>query len=497
MKKVIFGAAALLFSGVMMAQGPVSQSTLKAVDGSDTADTQLAVDLATDDGNYGEAIQTGNTNKLQVLQAGTNQSSYSVQGDGLGTGDNRARIWQTGDVTGISGVDNAADVRQLGSGNESTTMQEGDSNEAVTRQGLKDGGLSGGNRALINHGTAENGEFNYAMVEQDGQTNSAWTVQSFDNNEARTVQEGDSNMSGVRQKSGPDGSAGNSALNEQYGDMNSSKIKQVGHNNYAQAAQKGDANKADQKQTGDSNAAYVDQGQNLYGITDGLTGPTLDVFADPLATQGAGGPDSQAGMAIQRQTGNSNFAYASQYGSDGEASNHAEQYQVGNSNQAAIDQNANGIANGGANYARQDQTGNSNVSFTGQNGRDHMAYSRQNGDFNIALASQKGNANLVSTFQEGEDNWAVSGQRGHDNQVLIVQKNDGISGGHSFKASQNIDDPYTNGGNTISVLQLGPSGNIMTDGENCDFQDAVTPGMPAGVDGFDLAAPCTPGASGC
>ena len=495
MKKVIFGAAALLFSGALFAQ--VSQSSLRAVDATDSADAQLGVDLATDDGNYGEAIQTGNVNKLQVLQAGTNQSTYSVQGDGLGTGDNRARIWQTGDVSGISGVDNAADVRQLGSGNQSSTLQEGDSNEAVTRQGMKDGGLSGDNKAYINHGTAENGEFNYAMVEQDGQANSAWTVQSWDNNEARTVQEGDNNMSGIRQKSGPNGSDGNSALNEQYGDMNSSKIYQDGHNNYAQAAQKGDSNKADQKQDGDFNGAYVDQGQNLYGITDGLTGPALDFYADPLATQGAGGPDSQAGIAIQRQTGDSNFAYASQYGSDDEASNHAEQYQVGNGNQAAIDQNANGIANGGANYARQDQTGDVNISYTGQNGRDHMAYSRQDGDFNIALASQKGNANLVSTYQSGEDNWAVSGQRGHDNQTLIVQKNDGISGGHSFKASQNIDDAYANGNNTIQVLQLGPSGDINGIHEGCDFQDAATPGMPSGVDGFDLDAPCTPGTSGC
>ena len=495
MKKVFFGAAALLFSGAMMAQGPVSQSDLKAVDGSDSMDTQLAVDLATDDGNYGEAIQTGNGNKLQVLQAGTNQSSYSEQGDGTGSGDNRARIWQTGDVSGISGVENAADVRQLGTSNQSSTFQEGDMNEAVTRQGMKDGGASTGNKALINHGTAENGEMNYAMIEQDGQTNSAWTIQSWDKNQARTVQDGDNNMSGVRQRSLTDGAPGNSAINEQYGDGNSSKILQEGESNFAQAAQKGDNNKADQEQDGDNNTAFVDQGQNLYGVADGLSGPSLDFYADPLATQGAGGPDSQAGIAIQRQDGNSNFGYVSQRGSDAEASNQAEQNQNGDFNNAIIDQNANGIANGGANYARQDQDGFANFSATGQNGRDHMAYSRQDGDSNVALASQKGNANLVSTYQEGNDNWAVSGQRGHDNQVLIVQKNDGITGGHSFKASQNINDPYTNGNNTISVLQLGPSGDIMADGENCDFQTPVVPNMPDGFDDFDLAAPCGPG--GC
>ncbi|WP_452223785.1 curlin [Lacinutrix chionoecetis] len=496
MKKVIFGAAALLFSGAMFAQ--VSQSTLTAQDATDSADAQLAVDLTADDGNYGEAKQTGNTNKLQVLQAGTNQSSYSEQGDGVGTGDNRARIWQTGDVSGISGVDNAADVRQLGSANESTTMQEGDSNEAVTRQGLKDGGLSGGNKALINHGTAENGEFNYAMIEQDGQTNQAWTVQSFDNNEARTVQEGDNNMSGVRQKSGPNGSLGNSALNEQYGDDNSSKIYQDGHTNYAYTAQKGDDNKADQRQVGDFNSAYVDQGQDFLSQPDGLLGPTLDFFTDAGFTAGDGGPDSQAGKARQRQNGDGNLAYAGQFGSDDEDSNRAEQNQTGDGNVVYIEQNANGTPTGGANYARQDQVGNGNGAYSGQNGRDHLTYTRQYGNSNITLTSQKGNANLISTYQSGDDNWAETGQRGHDNQALIVQKNDGITGGHSFKSSQNIaDGGMPNGGNTISVLQLGPSGDIMNDGENCDFQDVVNPGMPGGVDGFDLDAPCTPGTAGC
>jgi len=496
MKKLFFGAAALLFSGAMMAQGPVSQSDLKAVDGSDSMDTQLAVDLATDDGNYGEAIQTGNGNKLQVLQAGTNQSSYSEQGDGTGSGDNRARIWQTGDVSGISGVDNAADVRQLGTSNQSSTFQEGDMNEAVTRQGMKDGGASTGNKALINHGTAENGEMNYAMIEQDGQTNSAWTIQSWDNNEARTVQEGDNNISGVRQRSLTDGAPGNSALNEQYGDDNSSKIVQNGENNYAQTAQKGDDNITDQKQVGDNNFAIADQGQDLFLAADGVLGPTLDLYTDAGFTSGAGGPDSQGGLVRQRQNGDSNFAYAGQYGADGQDSNIAEQNQTGDSNTAILEQNANGTANGGANYARQDQTGDINLSYSGQNGRDHKLYTRQNGDLNIALTSQKGNSNLISTFQAGDDNWAVAGQRGHDNQALIVQKNDGITGGHSFKSSQNIlDGGMPNGGNTISVLQLGPSGDIMADGENCDFQTPVTPGTPDGFDDFDLAAPC--GDPGC
>ncbi|AUC82229.1 curlin [Lacinutrix sp. Bg11-31] len=503
MKKVIFGAAALLFVSASFAQ--VAQSPLTDYNGTVSVDAQLAIDLNGATGNQGEAIQTGNTNKLQVLQAGTNQSSYSVQDDGLGTGDNRARIWQTGDVSGISGVENAADVRQLGSANESTSRQEGDFNEAVTRQGMKDGGLSGGNRALINHGTAENGEYNYAMVEQDGQNNRSKTIQSWDNNEARTVQEGDNNMSGIRQKSGPNGSAGNSALAEQYGNMNATKIYQDGHNNTARSVQEGEQNKSNQTQLGDGNTALVDQGADVEPINAfGSAQADLDNLINTYADSGySNGPDntgggSTKGRALQVQDGNSNTGYIGQWGDSSEDSDYAEQNQTGDDNSAYVAQNAHGSATGGANSSRQDQTGDFNFSGLGQNGRNHLAYTRQNGDGNVAIGSQKGNHNLLSTYQEGDGNWAVSGQRGVDNQTLIVQKSGVADGsGHSFDASQNIADGGANGGNTIQVLQLGPSGDIFGAHEGCDFQDPQDLSMPNGPASFDLDAPCASGTSGC
>jgi len=506
MKKVILGAAALLFSGAIFAQ--VSQTNLSDVNGNNSMDANVVTNplngFATT-GNNGHAIQNGTTNKLRVRQAGTSQSSYSEQSDGLGNGDNRARIWQTGDVSGISGVENASDVRQKGSGNQSTTDQEGDYNEAVTRQGMKDGGLSGGNRALISHGTAEQGEYNYAMIEQDGQDNRAKTVQSFDNNEARTVQEGDGNMSGIRQKSGPDGSLGNSALVEQYGDSNASKVYQDGHEQTAKSLQVGDGNKANQNQWGDDNVAKVNQG----GAADAdLADAEAElVNADPSFTNGAGGADSKGGKALQNQNGIGNDAYIGQWGQDDE-SNIAEQNQTGNSNDASIVQNSSGSPNGGANYARQDQAGddesatsdflgNNNNATIGQNGKNHTAYQRQYGDWNEAVTSQKGDGNIMSSYQRGHDNQIETGQRGSDNQILIVQKSGTDFTGHTFKAEQNLTLGAAGTGNTIDVLQLGPSGDLMNDGEGCDFQDPTDLSMPNGPGGFDIDAPCTPGTTGC
>ncbi|RLJ61172.1 hypothetical protein CLV86_2683 [Lacinutrix venerupis] len=500
MKKVILGASALLFSGALFAQLP-TQGSLTGQNGTTSVDAQVAVDHAGGNGNMGEAIQTGNTNKLQVMQAGTNQSSYSVQADGLGTGDNRARIWQTGEVSAASGEGNAADVRQMGSGNQSTSYQEGDFNEAVTRQGMKDGGASGGNKALIHHGTGQQGEMNYAMIEQDGQTNSATTVQQYDNNQARTIQEGDNNIAGLYQNSGPNGSDGNTAIAEQYGDSNVTMIDQDGSRNEAHSVQEGNLNVSNQTQNGNDNVALVDQGADVNSIIFGYTQANFDVtvlqadatYLDGTDNTGLGSTD---GRALQVQNGDGNGAYIGQWGDSSEDSDYAEQNQTGNTNSAYINQNAHGSTTGGANYARQDQTGVSNLAVSGQNGRDHKTYQRQYGDVNIAITSQRGDSNLVSTYQSGDGNYAISGQRGLANQTLIVQKSGVADGsGHSFQASQNLADGMANGGNTISVLQLGPNGDLMTEGENCDFQDMetlVTPGTPAD---FNLDAPC--GAGGC
>ncbi|WP_290696934.1 curlin [Lacinutrix sp.] len=499
MKKVIFGAAALLFSGAIMAQ--VTQDALTDFNGTDSVDAQQAADFSFGSGNQGEGIQSGNTNKLQVLQAGTNQSSYSVQGDGLGAGGNSARIWQTGEVTNVSGEENAADVRQLGTENQSTTVQGGDFNESVTRQGLKDGGLSGFNKASILHGTAEQGEMNFSMIEQDGQTNQARTIQQYDNNQARIVQEGDTNISQLHQNATSNGADGNVAIAEQYGDQNVSQTYQAGSRNTAHSVQEGNMNIVNQTQLGDDNEALVDQGAdvepiNSFGDSQADLDAAINTFADSGFTNGNDntGGGSTAGMALQVQTGSDNLGYIGQWGDSSEASDYAEQNQTGNTNGAYMVQNAHGSATGGANYGRQDQTGDSNFAVAGQNGANHKTYQRQVGDFNAAITSQKGNANLVSTYQSGDGNVALSGQRGVANQTLIVQKSGVADGsGHSFQASQNLADGTPNGGNTISVLQLGPSGDVNGIHEGCDFQDQGTLGTPADIDSFILDAPCGPG----
>ena len=498
MKKVIFGATALLFSGAILAQGPVSQDDLKDVNGTNSQDTQTAAYFGASGGNSTEAHQTGNINKLEVKQAGALQSVYTEQGDGSGTGDNRARIWQTGEVSPPpSGFANFADVRQLGSQNQSQTYQEGDFNEAITRQGLKDASSSG-NRALIQHGTGQQGEGNYAMVEQDGTDNRSKTIQSFDGNQARTVQVGDANAMRVRQLSGPDGSSGNTALAEQYGSTNNGITFQNGHDQEAHLVQTGANNMSNQTQLGERNRGVVDQGQGLTDdvfTTFGGTTANIDALADSDYSFGSGGSDSQGGKALQVQDGDDNDAYIGQFGSSGEDSNYGEQNQDGNNNSASLNQNAFGTATGGANYGRQDQEGGFNMALMGQNGRDHKAYQRQIGDANVAVASQKGTANLVSTYQGGDNNLAISGQRGHDNQILAVQMSD-AGAGHTFLGRQNVaDGGLPNGGNTMNVLQLGPDGDINGTFPGCDFQDQETLNGASGPGNIEIDAPC--GASGC
>lgn len=359
MKKVIFGAAALLFTGALMAQtvNLPAQSNLTAKDGSNSKDanevSHLGSNPALFGGNTGEAIQNGNTNKVQVRQAGTNQSAYSVQSDGLGTGDNRARIWQTGAVLSDSGYRNVADVRQQGTGNQASAYQEGDTNEAVVRQGMKDGGLSTGNKAYINHGTGEQGETNYAMVEQDGLNNTSKTVQQYDNSEARTVQEGDDNMADIRQDAGPNQSAGHSALAEQYGNENATRIRQYGSaKNTAHSMQNGDRNKVNQTQTsnaasGIGNNAVVDQGYGLVPFSasaSAIWGSTSSVDNIQNGTFNGSSDDAKA---LQIQDGSENDALIGQFGDGSGIGNVAEQRQDGDRNGAVIGQNAYGSTTGG------------------------------------------------------------------------------------------------------------------------------------------------------
>ena len=514
MKKLIFGAAALLFTGAMMAQTPTfnlpAQSAMTDIKGDSSVDATEVAHLAGDTyGNSGESIQNGNTNKVQVLQAGTNNSVYTNQADGLGLGDNKAKIWQTGDVNGNyfndSGYRNVADVQQRGTDNQAEVGQEGDTNEAVVKQGMKEGtlGLSEGNKAYINHGIAENGETNYAMIEQDGMDNSAKTVQTHDNSEARTVQEGDDNIADIRQEANPNQTEGHSALAEQYGDDNVTKIRQYGaFTNTAHSVQFGDDNKSNQKQwsgPNSGNRADVNQGAaniintNLYtSIHDnGL------LAVDDIAN-GSFAPGSYGGKALQIQSGDDNEAYLEQFGSSAQIGNVGEQRQYGANNDAYLVQNEYGNPNGGANYARQDQDGDDNVAGIGQNGTDHLAYQRQIGNNNSAMSTQRGDYNRVSTYQGGDNNILETGQRGTNNTILLVQKQESYFPGHSYKVSQNLPGGtpvgMPNGGNIADILQLGPGGGV---GEGCDFQVPTPLDCPTGLGDFDIANPCDASVSGC
>ncbi|MBQ0768984.1 MAG: curlin [Bizionia sp.] len=513
MKKLFLCASALLFTGAMMAQTLTlpSQSSLTDVKGDNSLDANEVSHLGTNPavfgGNTGEAIQNGNSNKVQVRQAGTNNSSYSEQSDGLGTGDNRAKIWQTGAAYFDSGFRNVADVRQKGTGNQGYAKQEGDTNEAVIRQGMKEAtlGVSTGNRALINHGVAENGETNYAMTEQDGTTNTSRTIQLFDNSEARTVQEGTDNMADIRQKADPNQSNGHSALLEQYGERNASRIRQEGSaRNTAHSVQIGDDNKVNQNQKSDAisgvgNSAIADQGYGGIPLSVDIGSIWGDLNAVDNVSNGAFNGASDNGKVLQNQDGDGNEAYAGQYGDGSAVGNIAEQNQVGNDNNALSVQNAYGNSNGGDNYGRQDQLGDRNNAGIAQNGTDHKAYQRQLGNDNDIYSTQRGSQNKVSTYQGGNGNIGETGQRGQNNTILLVQKQEAGFGGHSFKVSQNLPGGLPvgmpNGGNIADVLQLGPNGDFATDGENCDFQAPTDLTMPGGVPSFDIGDPCAGG--GC
>lgn len=224
MKKVILCAAALMFGTVAMAQ--VSGTPMGG--GSQPAVTPVAaLPGAAAGANTGQSIQNGNDNKVRVRQAGTSQSVLTNQSDGSGTGGNLAQVTQIGLVQSGSGELNLAEVQQQGSANQTTLLQQGDYNEAITRQGSNDD-ASSGNKARIQQGAvgAQQAESNYAAIDQDGTNNQAQTDQRYDNSDAWTIQVGDANKSMVYQSAGPNGSSGHDALTEQYGNNNESSIHQ-------------------------------------------------------------------------------------------------------------------------------------------------------------------------------------------------------------------------------------------------------------------------------
>lgn len=479
MKKLLLLALICFAGSTMYAQyGPQYQGA------TETATLQPAISGAAAGANTGLTVQTGDDQRVRVRQAGTEQSAYSFQENGSGSGGNLARIRQTGDVNALlSGIQNAADVLQSGTANQSTTRQEGDYNSAVTKQGQNDDGSSG-NRGRIRQGIAEQAEGNTAKLEQDGIDNRGRIEQTSDSNDAWTVQSGERNKSYTEQRAAPNNTGGHYAYTEQTGNDNANLIDQsgtAGEGNWAWAFQVGDNNTSIQTQvntdvpmSGFINYAMVSQGSFENGIntTDGLT----DLYAvDGSASASVAGLNGVTtnSVAFQDQEGGDLDAEAHQYGD----ANYAEQNQSGYGNDAFMIQNTTGVGTG--NYGRQDQSGvgvdgvSENDAVLGQFGSGNKAWQRQAaGEDNRVVSSQIGDDNLLNTYQDGDGNRGHTLQHGTANVALLVQR-----GGHSYTIDQD------GMRNQADILQLGPSGDFDADAIDCDFEMELDiphiPGVPS------------------
>lgn len=494
MKKVILCAAALAFGTVAFSQ---------QVPGAPVADQSLVPQNSADpEANAGLSIQNGDDNKVRVRQAGELNTAYSIQDNGTGLGGNLAKIRQTGDVNGNaadSGEDNAAEVRQSGTANQSRTRQEGDFNNAYTAQGQNDA-ASSGNKASIHQGIADQAENNFAAIEQDGVDNQASTLQTHDNSAAYTRQLGTENKSMITQTAAPEDSDGHLAENYQEGTGNENAIMQsgAGARNTAYSEQVGSNNQAKQTQTttaaigGTGNTANNLQGfagttnmdiTNANAIFDDIN-DVDDTFATSFTT-GSGTNESFGGIVFQNQAGEDNEMTAVQFGSGADGSNYIEQTQAaGSGNEALAVQNRGNGPGGGDNEGEQFQSGDDNVVGLSQNGTGHKSLQTQLGNRNSAMSSQQGSDNLLNIHQRGDDNNATSAQRGIANTTLIVQRD-----GQSFVAQQNLDG-LGGGGNQIDALQLGPNGDFATDGIDCGFNMQDDPTMDYTVPSFTIEDVC-------
>ncbi len=478
MKKVIFCAMALMMGTMLFAQHMPTPPTAPA-----TVPNSSPNPLA----NTGKSIQNGNGQMVSVQQVGTKNSAKSTQDDGTGTGGNLAFIKQIGAVQpGISGEANAAEVEQHGSANQSTQIQEGDRNEALTQQGMNNA-ASSGNKAYTQQGTNEQAEDNKVQVVQDGMGNQARTKQTYDNNEALTVQNGDGNRANIRQIASPENSDGHLAEVNQEGDDNQGLVHQSGSGgeNAATSWQRGDGNSTVQIQVntssaGNQNNAYVSQGDGYFTgglIVSNLYWSGLDVVDD--IDNGSLNSGSIDAIARQEQTGTNNVAGVYQMGE----ANQSYQKQTGDDNRGLIVQNAYGNPNGESNRARQVQNGSDNDAGIAQNGSDHKAYQTQNGAHNLALSTQRGHDNWANINQVGDNNWATTAQRGQCNQALVNQYD-----GQSYSVEQNLNGGLPGGHNVAHILQQGPGGaNVGV--KYCDVPD-VDPGDFTPIDDLNMAAPC-------
>jgi hypothetical protein len=474
MKKVILSAAALMFGA--LSYGQVFPSAPKA-----QSQTTVANNSGDPQANKGKSEQFGNDQRVRVRQAGTKQSVYTMQSNGTGSGGNRAEVLQSGDNHGLSGRLNAADVYQRGTRNKSLLIQQGDKNNAITRQGMSNAG-SANNKAYIRQGVGY-AEDNFAAIDQDGRNNQAKTMQYWDNNDAYTDQDGNFNRSRIEQLARPENSAGHWAFVDQNDDHQTSFVLQEGDGarNYAYTAQAGLNNYADQYQTTDATSGNANRAQIAQGIdglfsTTGFNSDIANLGSDVISLLGPSFPItvySRDAKAFQDQNGDDNQAYIGQFGESigsPRVGNYAEQDQTGDDNNAYLVQNWYSPSPAGANKGEQEQIGDYNDAAIIQSGRLHRASQYQRGNDNVALSSQKGLNNKAFTYQYGNDNWVSTAQNGQYNKAVVSQY-----GGQSYIVEQNISDGLPYGNNQVDVIQMGPAGTHFNDAAASCFIDMDTP----------------------
>ena len=484
MKKVIFSAAALMIGAVALGQTTSVSSeanfqgtplTTPAINTTviDNADI-VGTGSAPGNSNTGHSVQNATIpaagNSMKARQEGEKNSIVGFQ-----TGaSNLVSMRQTGNVNGNaadSGEANKIYSDQIGLGNDGRLEQQGDFNQiALIQDNATFPGYTGavGNRADVQQGTADQAEKNYAAVQQYGDDNETKILQTYDNSDAFVSQAGFGNKVNVNQYADPENSQGHEALVEQFGDDNSALVNQnadgMKGRNYARVFSFGDNNQSEQTQTTDSNTrgntALVNQGvdASITGVLFNSAEYANIVAIDNVMNGGANQASSYS-QAIQDQKGHDNVAESHQFGAGTSAVNgdYTMQVQDGEDNEAYAFQNAYGTATGRGNSADTFQQGDDNYVATGQNGRNNDVVASQMGDDNSAIGTQRGRNHVMDLRQTGDHNAIEASQRGLGNSMVITQ-----NGGHSWHADQDVPGGLPNGGNSLDVIQTGPTGALGT-----------------------------------
>jgi hypothetical protein len=466
MKKVMLSAAALMIGAIGFAQTGPAASAVTPVTGSPV------------NANVAESDQWGTDQRLQIIQVGERNSARATQYNDLGYDNNEAFIQQAGPNGYWFGQsyadDNVAEAIQQGRQNETSLIQSGLRNNAMSEQGTGSGN-SEGNRVNITQGA---GDFllefppvgslssdNFAYALQNGDDNSAMISQDHDKNEADSDQDGDENAVQITQTSNRLFAAdGHLADVEQDGYANEAKVEQNGD---------GGSNEAYTTQEGAYNDAY--QTQTAEGAGSAVNVATIEQL------------DSYNADAYQSQDGEGNNATISQEGGEWYPdydSNYAEQWQDGDNNTASITQDFD--SNNGPwppaesdNYAKQYQNGDGNEAIIDQDGEGNKAYQKQWGNDNYITSEQDGHSNKLAAYQWGDDNYAITQQTGSENHGLINQTDGQYA------------DLYQNGnGNSANIFQAGPGGGSFL---GCSFGPQLDIPNPDYVDPITVSDPCATG----